>query len=843
MKKIYSKFLSSVAPALTLLMAGILAISCIHSPDDNKPDEPDLVLATDGATAYQIVLPDNPQAVDSYAAGQLSLYLGQITGVEFPTVHAGTMNLEKPAIFVGLSSAATEKIGKDVNSRLQDGEYAARSLEDNIFLYGGGMHGTLCSVMDFLETSLGWRWYSVFELPVIPEKPTLTIKPFRRQSRMAFQRRKVDVQRSLDFFYQMGMNMGFDQRTLSFRSRGITNYPAGIVSALNDELDSGHSFFHYIPPSEEALRIKPAFWLSQTNYFETNPEYFTMNENGVRLRNKQLCFSNPALRSELTRNIEKRLERAHPPCILGLGAMDTPGAFCHCPGCKALEEKYDCIGGPFYDYLFELCDTLEKSFPGVMVKTLAYRRSQTQKPPALPPGKRMPDNLIIDFAPIEDNYFADWSHPDPRIQETLADLQAWSRITSNLDAWLYPNPWGSGIFMPLGNVERLITNMRLMHAAGVKGVKTDHCSFHQRGGWSELQAYLFYKLCRNINADTDALTVEFTDYMYGPAAPLLRQYLSELESRRKSLQNLPPGVSYRSYYTDDTTFPYLTTANIHRWQALFDMMERDLQGRPRRELVNLRLVRRELDFATLWKWFELNKDFPEYFADHKNIVHRIEEVNAEPALPAPEWEGKSINRLAHALGTSAMRDFVTIIEAGGEIKPLPQELADADPSKVRQFVPNYPNNRPGRAFILDPEAAFGYAVPVGSPDMPLTMGFYQHDLKTTPLKLALGPDDITPGRYQTHRLGEITITSDCRIWFARSWTTKIELGDRLYEPGAENLWEAWVSLKALGPAYGGDAGEELLPLSDRKYGGDPQNMVLIDRIILVPKSKSQFADP
>jgi hypothetical protein len=69
-------------------------------------------------------------------------------------------------------------------------------------------------------------------------------------------------------------------------------------------------------------------------------------------------------------------------------------------------------------------------------KTLAYRRSQTQKPPRLPAGEKLPDNLIVSFAPIEDCYFADWTHQDPKIQETYQDLKDWAAITHHLWAWI-----------------------------------------------------------------------------------------------------------------------------------------------------------------------------------------------------------------------------------------------------------------------------------------------------------------------------------------------------------------------------------------------------------------------
>jgi hypothetical protein len=113
-----------------------------------------------------------------------------------------------------------------------------------------------------------------------------------------------------------------------------------------------------------------------------------------------------------------------------------------------------------------------------------------------------------------------------------------------------------------------ITNMRLMHKIGVRGIFLDHNGVNSRSGWSELQAFLVLKLAQDI----DALIEEFTDHMYGPAAPLVRRYLDELESARKAMKTFAPQVTYKSRNFDDRTFPYLTPANIDRWQQTFGRM-------------------------------------------------------------------------------------------------------------------------------------------------------------------------------------------------------------------------------------------------------------------------------
>lgn len=821
----------------------VLVLSCMPAiPLLAQP----LALAHDGATAYVIVTAAEASPVDRYAASELALYLEQMTGADFSLLDATDLAEAVPAIFVGLSTPALARLGDaDPLAELGEQEHVWRTYNRDLFLYGKGIHGNLHAVMAFLEDQMGWRWYSVFAHPVLPDQPRVRLDPFAKRQGFAYAYRKVDLQRGFDFFYQQGMNMGFDARIDLFARRNMPFEPTWFVSALNDQAYGSHTLFHYIPPEPGARGADRWPWLEKRDYFGTHPDYFSLWENGQRVKNRQLCFSHPGLRAELTRNVLTTIERLGGPLLLSICAQDNPGRFCQCPGCEALESRHGSNGGPLYDYLFELCDLLAERHPGVRIHTLAYRRSQTQKPPVLPAGQMLPANLIVDFAPIEDSYFADWTHSDPSIRETYADLQAWGHIThpGNLWAWLYPNPWGTGIAMPVGNVKRVATNLRLMHAAGVRGVKTDHCSYHERGGWSELQAYLLYKLCRDLDADVDAIIVEFTDAMYGPSAPLMRTYLDELEAGRLAMRDLPPDVRSASPNLDAITFPYLTVTNIHRWQGYFDRMERALEGRPDREAHNVRRVRRELDFAVLWRWFDLQSAYPETYSDHRQIVRRIESVNDAPVPPDPEWERKAINRQPRALGQSVLRDLGTLIEAGDRVRPLPAAFDGIDAGRIRQFVPQYPPFRAGRGLILDAEAGFGYAVPVHRPDLPFNFGFYQNDTRTHGARRGLEHDEITPGVYEVHRLGDVTISPQSQIWFsARSWATKLQLGNRLFEAGGENRWEAWVSLKFIGPTYGDVLKPDLLPLDERAayQGIDPADLVLVDRVILVNRSADQF---
>jgi hypothetical protein len=245
---------------------------------------------------------------------------------------------------------------------LKDQEHVSRSINRDIFLYGRAGHGNLHAVMEFLDVSLGWRWYSVFEKPVIPVRPTVRLKPFFRKRGFSFRSREVGLRYNHDFYYQNGINMGSERW-------GTRSGPTYVPYLRNDKFV--HSSFAYIPPSPEVDYARTFPWLKRTDYFATNRKFFSLSAAGKRVPSMQLCFGNPALRRELTRNILQHIALAPGNDIITLDAADAPDAFCYCPQCRALERKYRSPGGPIYDYLLELCSRLEKEHPRLFVKTLA----------------------------------------------------------------------------------------------------------------------------------------------------------------------------------------------------------------------------------------------------------------------------------------------------------------------------------------------------------------------------------------------------------------------------------------------------------------------------------------
>lgn len=731
----------------------------------------DLQLARDGKAECEIVQPDEPSDVDEYAVKTLASFLRDKTGgIAFPVTTADKASPKTPHIYVGISPAVLKAIGAAPLDTLQDQEHVVKAIGKDIFLYGKGLHGNYYAVIDFVEKELGVEWYRESEFvtspnwarrdgqPVFAMERDLTITPTDRKTEFSFQVRGLGGI-TWPFRYFHCSNSGeHNPRTIpGMKSRYF-------MPAIC------HTLFSYIPPDPGKQIWGKAFeWVPKQDYFKSNPEFFTLNAAGKRVPNKQLCFSNPELRKELSKNVHEHIRRlkaqGKESLMLDISATDDVGPFCCCVACKALETKYKSPGGPLYDYLFELCADLKQTESDVRIHTLAYRTAQTQKPPTMPMNMAFPDNLTVIYAPVEAD--GDKAFDNPVNRPHYDDLLAWRKLTPHMWVWYYVYPPCA----PCANIERIVRDLRLLKLADMEGVSYE---FPPALGWDfeELQKYLYAKMTKDINADVPALIRHFTDNEYGPAAPMVREYITGLDNEQK-IASVDTSVAARKGYSRRLTLPL---AALYRWELAFDKME-NAAAKDATALKNVRYLRRGLDRASLYRWNELKREWPDYFSDYRTLEKRI--------------------GATHHIDTQTLKDLVMTLQFGGQEKALPEQFAGIDKSRISRFIP--PRNRGVPARIVDADAAFGYATVINLPDKPFNFGFYQNDTKEHGPRRTLEEYDLSWKGYRVYDLGEITVTPDCIVWFsARSWLTNLQLGTRLYAPPSpdnDNRYDVFVSLR------------------------------------------------
>ena len=777
----------------------VAMVGCVRS---GKCSSCSVVLSEKNTAKYTLVVPNRSEKpVFSFALADMTNLLFRATGVAFPIVPRSAAPAVR-RLFVGIVPHG--------EAMPEDGEYAVRMRGGDVYLFGGGAHGTRYAIYEFLENSVGFRFYDMRGGMKVPDgRVRLVVTPREVRRKYDFDVHSLTAWRhfarptSTIMLYRNGQ----DQHMNAFLGQADINVP-------NDDYREYkifcHSLTHYLPRKAEDSKIK---WIAKLgdNLEKEHPEYFTLSKDGKRMFDHQRCLSNPGSRKQLADRVLETI-RLNPECThFDISAGDTPGRYCWCDGCKALENKYGAEAGPIVDFMLEFCPKVAARFPKVQIMTLVYRKDQTQHPPK---GiERMPDNFTPRFAPIDDNFAKDWNHPSN--SKTYDDLRTWGNLCRRMLLWYYPNPYGGAVTPPLGNVGRLVRDMELSKAAGVTGQTHEHdVGVAEMIGFTELQTFVGYHLFKDVTCDWRTLADEFIGFEYGAAAGMMRRYWLELE-RLTETEELDfvwnaPLAAYR----------HLTPERLVRWNADFDAMEASVAADATR-LFNVKRVRINLDFVILQKYAAVKKCVPSFSVSADMLAERIRSTVKRIGVEffaSSKLEGeKFVKGMEEKL-------FRATVCNKPDAKPLPNDLFGA--CQLEKLYVTIPSAR-GSKLEDDSAAAFGVrAVMTRSPEylkLPFNVNFhdqsgkhYYWDVGKVTEK-ELGPR----GLYKFYKVGDVTLTRDCVLALGGdSWWALLADLSAAYEEGPFNKAALWASLQFEGPAfYQDDVGKP--------------NRVLCDRVVVV----------
>ena len=763
-----------------------------------------VTLSEAGTARYAVVVPDLMEKPGfSFALSDMTNLLSRATGAVFPVVPRSAAPTAR-RLFVGISPEG-EKAATD-------GEYAVRLRGDDIYLFGGGAHGTRYAIYEFLENSVGFRFYDMrggMKMPSGRERLPVTVREVRRKydfevHSMISWRHFVRPTSTIALY-----RSGQDHRMNLFLGRN------GIAVPQDDYREFRmfcHTIPEYLPRKAADSRIK---WIADLGgcLEKDHPEYFTLYEDGKRIFNHQRCLSNQGARRLLAERVLETIRR-NPECThFDISAGDTPGRFCWCEGCRALEGKYGTEAGPIVDFLLEFCPQAAERFPNVQIMTLIYRKNQTQRPPK---GiERMPGNFTPRFAPIDDNFAKDWSHPSN--SATYEDLRTWGRLCRKVLLWYYPNPYGGEVTPPLGNVGRLARDMAMSKAAGVTGQTHEHnVGVAEMIGFTELQNFIGYHVFKDVSCDWRSLADEFIEFEYGAAAGKMRRYWLELE-RLTETEDLDfvwnaPVAAYR----------HLTPERLVRWNVDFDAMEALVSADPVR-LFNVKRVRLNLDYAILLNYARIKKSVPSFGSSVDFVADRIRStagrIEKELFISSRDQGEKFVKGLERKI-------FNATVCNRPDAKPLPSGLFGKYASDRLYVTIPVVRSAP---FEDDGDAAFGCRAVMTRPEekirLPLKANF--HDRAGKHYHWNVGKVDADEiglrGKYRFYRMGEVALTRDCVLVIGNdSWHDMLADLSAAYEEGSFNRVELWASIKFEGPAfYAEDEGK--------------RNRVMCDRIVVVRK--------
>ena len=747
----------------------------------------DLVLSQDGRSDYTVVVGDNISDADRFLLADFTNLLSRALGRSVVVADFSNRPKDK-RIFLGMLPEGIASLGNQ--------EHLVMTKGSDLYISGGGVNGTRYAAYDFLVNDLGYRFFDARGGMRVPDARNFKMPQTNRRRCHDFEDRAISCvcrytgPESVLFLYRHGMNaqslegVAKRYRIGPIRSDFCTPWP------------SDASLMEYLPRNAEISNID---WIKKTcgDMEKVHPEYFTLDDKGRRVFGHQRCLSNPDCRKLLKERYFRRLEELKRPSYVDLSAGDTPGRFCNCPGCLALESKYGSNAGPLIDVFLEFAPEVARLYPRHCLMTLAYRKEQTQHPPRN--VERMPDNFVARFAPIDDDFSKDWTHPSN--VETLDDLKRWCQMCRKVLMWYYPNPYGGDITPPLGNIERLANDIRIMKEAGTTGVTFEHnVGVATMTGFTELQSYVMLRLFDDVTLDWRELVDEFLDYEYGAASDGVKKYLAKLEDLRKTTELGFPWDASLVYYK------YLTPERVDRWEQAFDIMERQV-AEDKARLRNLRRLRLNLDYAAI------------PICKRPELAKRIREIHKEIAEDcfADSHAGDAKKCL------SALEESLALLEIqnGKNAKPLPTDVFGGIAAD-RVFV-TLPRSYSGGRHE-DPDAAFGFGIVFDGIKRPeaMKLPFVSHLETVLPkptysdvLGHGVDRDNLGPrGQYKFYEMGSATVTKDCFIEL-NTWWFQAKIGGA-YKEGSFNKVKIYASLKFEGPVfYPADAGKPNLVWCDR----------------------------
>ena len=771
-----------------MMFKGVLFFLALAAGTVISGAEP-LTLSENGKTDYVIVSEIGAQ--EGFAVKELKDFLKQSTGTDFKDAPVAEAGKYPRRIVVGDNALSQELLGEATLASLRSEESLVATKGRDLILAGEGERGTLYAVYSFLENELGCRWYTAYRDIVVPKHETLAVGELCRRELPAFKFRYMST-----YFYQLRP----ERELFFFRDRLNSIESAALPELRNDLPMIGpgcHTLYFYMNPEKkyhEDWKNCPKPPLN--NLFESNPAFFSMDASGKRMK-LQLCFGNPQLRKTLTSQIEAVINSSPRSArVLTLDANDVPGKFCNCPECLKLEGKYHTPAGPLLDYLLELCAYLKQKHPEVYVKTLAYRKGQSEIPPDN--VEKLPDNLIIVFAPIESNFAAPLDHPSNK--DTMENLRKWCKIAKNVWVWYYSNPYCDN-HPPFGNIEKMARDVKILKDTGVSGTFFEHGSGVQQGfNFAELQTWLLLKLFQNPDQDLDKLVVEFTDYYYGKAAPLIRAYMKELEGLRKEMQiKLPWNPSF-------SMFTYLTPDRIMKWEKDFDSMEELTKDSPAC-LRHVRMCRVSLDTAMLREWHEIKRAYPAVGVTPRELRSQI------MGNFKAEADVRFLPGMTYWLDVLGKTVSQILFQAEVQPKPLPECFSKFAAEDVRQAFPV-------SKLVDDADAACGVAAAADCDSLPFGFGFYDSLGEKWGIANEIQGGAVKPDQYAVYKLGRTELTPQCLVWFTGGWIITVPI-EQFYVVGEPFIkWDIYVSMKFEGPKFGS---------SDKKK----KNQVFCDRIILI----------
>lgn len=538
--------------ALIAGLLGVLAVgSQVFAADEG------LQLTADGRPLATIVLAEKPTGSAQVAASELQYHIKKISGATLPIVRE-PQAVTGTVVLVGQSSAAN-KLGYD-NDTFARQEYAVKTFPNALLLMGYDMQncaevryedykslygavydpiGTCYAVYDFLENTLGVRWYYPNEAigEIIPVSTTLAVKD-------------LDVRRKPDAPIRPIYPLTSNTEQLYFTD---WDQPEKFQSSW---VDARTSLLYWIRHrfwgGGMIYNANHSFHGWDKAFGESHPEWFSTKSyermKQVPYQNQvQPCLTAPGFFEQVVQVARDYFDGKPEPfpdayyAARGNFFPVVPNDntnMCGCPTCSAQYRNDVGLGGDASHYVWgfvnRVAKEVRKTHPQAIIAGLAYFNY------TLPPkGLVFDPNVSVTFCKFYQGY-CDKNYQErdyQRIHNYVDDNGAKVFATYEYPCKPFMDTWPFPCLVPHVHADDI---RQLSRIGGFKGGTHDITvsgTYPGQGvAWSSpvldfMNMYWRVKLYDNVNLDINKALDEYYEQFFGPGAKGMKKFYTAMEDR------------------------------------------------------------------------------------------------------------------------------------------------------------------------------------------------------------------------------------------------------------------------------------------------------------------------
>ena len=460
-------------------------------------------------TAWQIIISPEATSTEVRGAEELQHFLKRISGAEFAIKRSAELP-EKNAIVIGTAASIPKlpQAVKDFPEGISGNDsLRVKKIGGNLYLTGNVPRGALYAVYTFLKNVLGVRWaFAGKDGEFVPEKADFELPDLNIYEVAKFKYRG---------FHVCGSHYNKDMETWMSRNK---------INIMRSDPIGKHKWRKNWNDSRIAKGLHMMFSthnvaIRDKKVFDEHPEYFAL-AGGKRMMD-QLCWSNPEVEKIMTARLIGYCKDYPNVEIINLAAADNMN-YCRCEKC-ALKPVHEV----WFNFYNRLVAGVQKVFPKMKFATIAYQSYKNV------PECDLNNTSFVEYCMYDRCYVHRYGQCKMN-DKALENIARWQKKDIPILVYGYE----FDIFKPTAQAPfyyMISDQMKKFHSAGIAGAITECSPVNERSrkmpkdaipgaNYHKLALYLYAATLWDHNADPDEVIKEYSEAVYGPAAPFMAKY-------------------------------------------------------------------------------------------------------------------------------------------------------------------------------------------------------------------------------------------------------------------------------------------------------------------------------